>query len=181
MKCLNAIGICYLCLAALWITTARRTVAAPQRNTVSPQTSLKPVHSIEKDRIIVWRYFPRTPCHITTDNPTCPAGDGIPGEIWLGKIQVCRDEATCNPLSAAELLIHVPGKKIVDTHYYATEGNRLSYANFFDKAHECIISTQGCPISYCRWEQVAPGYGHFKNWSDSKDRTAAIVATLGDK
>ena len=67
---------------------------------------LKPVHAISEDKIVVWRFFPRTPCSIHTGNPTCPEGRGVPAMVN----GTCTDAAVCNDLNAAEL---VPkGKKI---------------------------------------------------------------------
>src|SRR5437899_11431409 len=72
---------------------------------------LDPVVEITPSQILVWRFFPRTPCQIGSDNPTCPAGDGIPSIIN----GFCKDQSVCNPLSAAEKL--PKDKKIVATHF----------------------------------------------------------------
>ena len=133
---------------------------------------LKPVHAISEDKIVVWRFFPRTPCSIHTGNPTCPKGRGVPAMVN----GTCTDAAVCNDLNAAEL---VPkGRKIVATHFFAAGDNRIRSGPGGPGWIECTASDGACPIGKCKWEGMTTGFGTFKNWSDNRDRTAAIVVEL---
>ena len=135
---------------------------------------LDPVADVTSNEILVWRFFPRTPCEIGSDNPTCPAGDGIPGLIN----GFCKDQAVCNPLSAAERL--PKNKKIIATHFYVGEG-KLMKVRPGAQMKECTASNGDCPIGWCRWQEMTTGFGKFKNWSGDRDRTALVVADLADK
>jgi hypothetical protein len=134
-----------------------------------------PKHVISATQIMVWDFFPKTPCSIGVDNPDCPANGKDPA-TWNG---ICSNEAECGPLSAAELL--PPGKKIVNTTYWAADGNLMLYPLAGGNWAECKGPLFACPINYSRWENVGPGYGKFKNWSGDKDRTAVLVAAIADK
>jgi hypothetical protein len=133
---------------------------------------LKPVHQITENKIVVWRFFPRTPCSIYSSNPTCPRAQGVPSPIK----GACTDVAVCNDLNAAEL---VPkGKKIITTHFFAAGDNRIRSAPPGPGWTECTATNGACSIGRCKWEGMRPGFGKFKNWSDNRDRTAAVVVDL---
>jgi hypothetical protein len=133
---------------------------------------LKPVHDITEDTIVVWRFFPRTPCSIYSANPTCPKGQGVPASTN----GACTDTAVCNDLNAAEL---VPkGKKIIATHFFAAGDNRIRSRPGGPGWIECTASTGACSIGKCKWEGMTTAFGRFKNWSNNRDRTAAVVVEL---
>jgi len=133
---------------------------------------LTPVHEITQDKIVVWRFFPRTPCSISIADPKCPKGQGVPAMVN----GTCTDTAVCNDLNAAGLLPR--GKKIIATHFFAAGGTRIHSAPDGPGWTECTASNGACSIGRCKWEGMKTGFGRFKNWSDNRDRTAAIVVEL---
>ena len=131
----------------------------------------KPVYEIAEDKIVVWRFFPRTPCTIYSAEPTCPREQGIP----ITANGACTDIAVCNDVNAAALLPR--GKKIVATHFYAAGGNRIRSDPGGPGWTECT-SDGTCSIGKCKWERMRAGFGNFKNWSDNRDRTAAVLIEI---
>jgi hypothetical protein len=145
---------------------------------VDSSDPLAPVYYVTSNQIIVWRYFPRTPCSISTDNPTCGAADGMPTLIQ----GACSNQAVCNPLSANDKL--PPNKRIVSQQFLAAEGRMVGYTvdpKYFKDCPTSGGAIGGCLIEWCRWEGATSGFGKFKNWANDRDRTAAIVAQLADK
>ena len=136
------------------------------------QYSGKTRYSITPSQIFVWSYVPPTPCHISLDDPDCPA-DSMPTTV-AGN---CSNEAVCHFLSATELL--PPSKRIVATEYWVSDGNKMpgSKARWV----KCSAPMMNCPIEHARWESVSPGFGKFKNWSTTTGRTAVVVARIANK
>jgi hypothetical protein len=135
-----------------------------------------PVSRVTSGQIFVWRYFLETPCRVSIDNPTCPAGDGVPSTTN----GICTDQAVCNPLSAAEKT--PPGKKITATRFFVAEGDVRNQDLGSPKWKDCNGSTGDCgDIKYCRWQEMTTGFGKFKNWSGDRKRTALIVADFADQ
>jgi hypothetical protein len=117
-----------------------------------------PKFKVEKDRIIVWRYYPPTPCEIGSDNPPCANGDGVP-DLINGTCE----KAVCSPLSAAE---RVPANKKMkgSNHLFAGEGDLL-----------------GVPPEDPRWNGVTQVKGQVDKKQARKMATARYLTVVGSK